>query len=99
MQKDGRLAGDQTPVPGMPDGVTQQQVDAQGTSYNLSAGHTMVYSLNGTPAGHRDLWDFDPKPAGQRTPKAEVETKAGDILLNKVGSGKPFWVEYGIHPK
>jgi RHS repeat-associated protein len=98
MQKDGRLNGDQTAVAGMPDGVTQQQVNTYGTSYALAVGSTTVYYLNGKPAGYRDYWDFDSKSWGQRPAKAEIETRAAGGVLNNVMDGRPFWVEYGIHP-
>lgn len=98
MQKDGRLNGDLLPVEGMPDDVFQQQVSAYGTTYALTSGTTTIYYRGGKPVGYRDFWDFDSKPWRSRPVKAELETRGAGLLLNFL-TGKPFWVDYGIHPR
>lgn len=98
MQESGRLNGELSPVPGMPDGVSQQQVSTYGTSYALAVGSTTLYYMGGRPVGYRDYWDFDSKPWGARPLPAELETRGAGGAMDALG-GKPFWVEYGIHPQ
>ncbi len=96
MKKDGRLNGELTQAPGMPEGVMQQGVNAYGTPYALAVGSTTLYYVQGKPVGYRHYCDFDGKPWGQRPVKAEIETRAAGGAMNAV-EGRPFWVEYGIH--
>jgi hypothetical protein len=66
----------------------------QNEYYNKALGvATLYYDSNNNAVGLWDLYDFDPKPWGERSFQAEMETRAASLL-----PGQGYYIQYGIHP-